>query len=151
MTVPIKVADEVWIACALLHYENPHREDFTTREIVNRAARENIFGTIRPGVTVHVNQHCVANRPANPGNYRMLYETRPGYRRLWRPGDESHPSRISGKTCPDAAEIPTKYHFLLEWYQNWVAENSSNSVSMNIRLEQEKKLNFLSFPSTYGC
>ena len=29
----IKVADEVWVATALLHRENPSRSDFTPREI----------------------------------------------------------------------------------------------------------------------
>lgn len=138
MAVPIKVADEVWIGCALLHYENPHRKDFTTKEIVNRVAQESIFGTIRPGVTIHVNQHCVANRPANPANYRMLYETRRGYRRLWRPGDDFHPSRASGKICPDASDIPTKYHFLLKWYRNWVTGNSSTSVTTDVCLDENK-------------
>lgn len=50
MGISIKVADEVWIGCALLHYENPKREDFRTGEIVGRVARENIFGSLRPGV-----------------------------------------------------------------------------------------------------
>ena len=36
----IKVAAEVWIATALLHRENPKREDFTVAEIVERARRE---------------------------------------------------------------------------------------------------------------
>lgn len=46
----ITVADEVWVGCALFHYENPHRADFTTGEIVKRVARENIFGRLRRGV-----------------------------------------------------------------------------------------------------
>ena len=44
-----KVADEVWIAVALLHRENPKREDFTISEIVERARREKIAGALRPG------------------------------------------------------------------------------------------------------
>jgi hypothetical protein len=42
----IKVADEVWIATALLHRENPKREDFSVSEIVARARRENLSGRI---------------------------------------------------------------------------------------------------------
>ena len=61
-----KVADEVWIAVALLHRENPKREDFTVTEIVERARREKIAGGLRPGFQVHVYLHCVANRPAQP-------------------------------------------------------------------------------------
>ena len=71
----IKVADEVWITAALLHREHPGKEDFATEEIVARAAREAIAGPIRPGVYVHVVQHCVANRAPNPGRYCMLFET----------------------------------------------------------------------------
>lgn len=130
MATSIKVADEVWIGCALLHYENPHRVDFSTGEIVDRVARENIFGELRPGVRVHVDQHCVANRPPNPAKYRMLYETRSGYRRLWRPGDDFHPSRAPGKTCPDASDIPGRYHFLFEWYREWTAGAGAGSASM---------------------
>ena len=70
-----KVADEVWIAVALLHRENPKREDFTITEIVERARREKITGDLRPGVQVHVYLHCVADRLPNPGCYRMLYAT----------------------------------------------------------------------------
>jgi hypothetical protein len=78
----IKVADEVWVAMALLHREYPSRTDFTLNEIVERAANEGIMDELRPGVYVHAALHCVANRPPNPGRYRMLYETRPKYRRL---------------------------------------------------------------------
>ena len=76
----IKVADEVWIAAALLHKENPQMVDFSSAEIVDRVAKEDIYGQLRPGVAVHVNLHCVANKRPNPGNYRMLYETGRGRR-----------------------------------------------------------------------
>jgi hypothetical protein len=81
----IKVADEVWIATALLHRKYPDCEDFTIDEIVERAKEEAIGGKHRPGVYVHVLQHCVANRPPNPGRYCMLLETCKGRLRLWRP------------------------------------------------------------------
>ncbi len=86
----VKVADEVWIATALLHRENPEQTDFSVDEIVDRAVKEQIAGAIRPGVYVHAIQHCVANRPANPARYRMLLETGPGRRRLFRKGDAYH-------------------------------------------------------------
>ena len=93
----IKVADEVWIAAALLHREQPAQPDFTVEEIVERAMREGIGGPIRPGVYVHIVQHCVANRPPNPGRYRMLLETINGRRRLFRKGDAYHPAREGAK------------------------------------------------------
>ena len=79
----LKVADEVWIATALLHRENPKREDFSVAEIVSRARRENTSGEIRPGVQVHAYLHCVANRPPKPGRYRILYATGKSTRRLF--------------------------------------------------------------------
>jgi hypothetical protein len=110
----IKVADEAFIATALLQRENPHREDFTVSEIVTRAARENLFGELRPGVRVHASLHCVANRAPNPGRYRMLYATGDHTRRLLRSGDEVHPGR-SGKIWPDPQSVPPQFRELIEW------------------------------------
>jgi hypothetical protein len=117
----LKVADEVWIAAALLHREHPERTDFAIEEIVARARRESLTGQLRPGVYVHVVQHCVANRPANPGRYRMLLETSPGRRRLFREGDVYHPSREGSKTVPQRSAIPSEYDGLLSWYRDWCA------------------------------
>jgi len=114
----IKVADEVWIACALLHKENPNRRDFSTREIIEKVREKNIYGTLRPGVYVHVTQHCIANKKPNPGKYRMLFETEPGRRRLFKKGDPYHPGREGGKITPNKNEIPQKYWHLLDWYKN---------------------------------
>jgi hypothetical protein len=112
----IKVADEVWIATALLHHENPKRADFAVSEIVERARRENISGELRAGVQVHAYLHCVANRPPNPGRYRMLYETGRNTRRLFREGDDFHPERRSGKITPQREDMPSQYQRLLDWY-----------------------------------
>ena len=115
----IKVADEVWLATALLHRENPSRTDFALSEIVERVSKEGIIDELRPGVYVHAALHCVANRPPNPGRYRMLYETRPKYRRLFRLGDSYHPQREGSKITPEADEIPLRYADLLKWYEDW--------------------------------
>ena len=114
----VKVADEVWLATALLHRENPDREDFSLKEIEARAAEEGIIDERRRGVYLHILQHCVANRPPNPNDYRMLYETRSKYRRLFRIGDSYHPKR-QGKVTPEVDEIPLKYAYLLNWYEDW--------------------------------
>lgn len=111
----VKVADEVWIATALLHREHHEREDYTIQEIVDRAETENVYGELRPGVRVHATQHCVANRPPNPGGYIMLYATGKRTRRLFRPGDPVHPRR-NGKVIPNREDIPERYHELLDWY-----------------------------------
>ncbi|MBI4609702.1 MAG: hypothetical protein HY726_11920 [Candidatus Rokubacteria bacterium] len=112
----IKVADETWIAAALLHRENSSREDFAVQEIVDRAAKEAITGKLRPGVYVHARQHCVANRPPDPGRYRMLFATGKNTRRLFRPGDPYHPARDGSKMVPEKEEIPAEYHRLVDWY-----------------------------------
>jgi hypothetical protein len=110
------VADEAWIATALLHHEHPDREDFSVREILDRARAESPTGELREGVKHHVSYHCVANKPPNPGRHRMLYETERGRRRLYRSSDHKHPNR-TGKVLPDSEAIPAKYHYLLKWYQ----------------------------------
>ncbi len=112
----VRVADEVWLATAMLHYKNPQQDDFSTTEIVDRAYHEGLQRPLRPGVQIHVSQHCVANKRPNPGNYRMLYETTRGRRRLFRHTDETHPYR-SGKVVPDPQDIPESYHYLLTWYR----------------------------------
>jgi predicted nucleic acid-binding protein len=99
----VSVADEVWIATALLHREHPDRETFTAREITDRARREAITPHLRPGVYVHAIQHCVANRPPNPGRLRMLYATSRSQRRLYRPGDPFDPRRGDARSLPNAA------------------------------------------------
>jgi hypothetical protein len=116
LTVPteIKVVDEVFIATALLHRENPDREDFTISEIVSRADKENLSGQLRPGVRVHASLHCVANKPPNPGRYKVLYATGERTRRLLQSDDDVHPER-TGKTWPDESDVPAQYGELIAW------------------------------------
>ena len=88
------VADEVWIATALLHRQHPNRDDFTVREIVQQAEAKRLTGgPLRPGVQVFAYLHGVANKAPNPGRDRILVETSKGRRRLFRPGDSYHPRR----------------------------------------------------------
>jgi hypothetical protein len=133
----LRVADEVWIATALLHREHPKRRDFSIEEIIERANKEAGEGVLRPGVRVHVNQHCVANRPPNPGRYRMLFETTPGRRRLFRSGDNYDIAREGAKIVPAREDIPREYAALLDWYQNWgqgsVADRIKNDPLLALR------------------
>src|SRR5437867_3242086 len=112
----VTVADEAWIATALLHREQPHRAAFRVDEILQRARLERVEWPLRPGVGHHVSYHAVANKRPNPGRYRLLYATARGERRLFRSGDDFHPER-TGKTHPAAADIPDKYRGLLDWYR----------------------------------
>jgi hypothetical protein len=116
--IGIKVADEVWIATALLQRKYPNA-DFAIEEIMQRATEEAGKEPLRPGVYVHVVQHCVANRPPNPGRYRMLFETAPGRRRLFRSGDNYDAAREGAKIVPAREDIPTEYAALLDWYRDW--------------------------------
>lgn len=131
----IKVADEVWIVTALLHREHPERKDFAIEEIMERATAEAGHRTLRPGVYVHVVQHCVANRPPNPGRYRMLFETAPGRRRLFRSGDNSHPDREGAKTTPAREDIPSEYQELLDWYRGWGEDSLEDRIKKDPLLE----------------
>jgi hypothetical protein len=126
--IQIKVADEVWVATALLHREYPNKTDFEIEEIVKRAAIEAGKEPLRPGVYVHIVQHCVANRLPNPGRYRMLVETAPGRRRLFRIGDSYHPAREGSKTTPEIEGLPEQYRDLLDWYRGWGQENIEDRI-----------------------
>src|SRR5215470_17822581 len=122
--VDLKVADEVWLATAFLHREQPRSVDFGIDEIKERAAKE--WGAnLRSGVYVHIVQHCVANRAPSPGRYRMLVETGPGRRRLFRTGDSYDVAREGSKTHPAPEDLPEKYRALLDWYRKWDASAAS--------------------------
>ena len=112
-----KVADQVWVATALLHREQPKRGDFSKREIARRARVEDPRGAERPGISQHISTHCVASKPPSPAKYRMLTRSGRGRRRLFREGEEFHPGRANGKIIPDREDLPEKYHELLDWYE----------------------------------
>jgi hypothetical protein len=133
----VKVADEVWIAAALLHREHPEAPDFLIEEIVDRARREGLNEPLRPGVYVHVVLHCVANRQPNPGRYRMLFETSEGRRRLFRIGDSYHPARENSKITPDREDLPHGYEGLLNWYQDWCTEAVQNRIETDPLLQAQ--------------
>jgi hypothetical protein len=126
--IEIKVADEVWIATALLHREHPRKSDFAIEEIMQRATQEAGQQPLRPGVYVHIVQHCVANRPPNPGRYRMLFETAPGRRRLFRTGDNYDTARDGAKIVPALENIPSEYAPLLGWYSVWSQDSVENKI-----------------------
>jgi len=115
----VKIADEVWIAAALLHKENPAADDFTIEQIYERVREEAICGQTRPGVYPHIVHHAVANRPPSPNRPRILLETSEGRRRLFHKGDPYHHERGGSKTVPEADDLPPRYRELLSWYQDW--------------------------------
>ena len=126
----LRVADEVWIAVASLHQHYPDREDFTIPEIITQAERANLTGTrpLRPGVQVHAYLHCVANKPPNPGRYRMLFETGRSRRRLFRPTDPYHPLRDGAKEIPKREQIPVDKRSLIDWYNREYATTTTTKI-----------------------
>jgi hypothetical protein len=139
-TSTVLLADGVWIATALLHRKYPERDDFTEAEIQASFLNEGFpRGKHSNSLPAHVSSHCVANRPRSRrrddpsklqgGAYRMLYETRSGFRRLFLPGDNVHPDRLQqrrpSKSTPRRDEIPDRYHPLLDWYENWHPQKPS--------------------------
>jgi hypothetical protein len=136
-TLQLKVADEVWIATAQLHKNHPRAIDFSVDEIVEQAASISSEEPLRPGVYVHAIQHCVANRAPNPGRYRMLFETGEGRRRLFRKGDPAHPDRADSKVVPERGDLPSEFHELLTWYEDWSQQNAETSTANDplIRLQ----------------
>ena len=130
-TKQLRVASEVWFGAASLQYESYKKnknQEFTAKEIIQRIFE--VFKKIdpnwvlRPGIMVHVNLHCVANKPPNPNTLCYLYKTESGGIRLFKKGDKPHDWRQNGKTKPDLLDIPTHYpqefkdefKKLLAWY-----------------------------------
>jgi hypothetical protein len=113
----IRVADEVWLATALLHREHPNRPDFALKEIEARLQKENLAGGVRRGVYPHLSVHCVANARPNPARYRMLFSTGQSRRRLFRPGDPFDERRAGGKIMPRRDDVPAKYHPLIDSHE----------------------------------
>src|SRR5476651_1594857 len=100
----IKVADETFLVLADMHRSDPQASDFSISEILVHAREMNLNGSMRPGVEIHVRQHCVANLPPNPGRYQMLFAPSKARRRLLLPGDPIHPLR-DGKIWPEMADL----------------------------------------------
>ena len=114
-----QVADEIWIATALLHRQHPDRSDFSVDEIVMRAEAENVPDSqLRVELWEHAIQHCVVNNAYDPGRYRMLFETSKERRRLFRPEDPFDLGRNLGRFTPRKDEIPPNYRELIDWYWN---------------------------------
>lgn len=112
----ILVADECWVALALLQRNHPERLSFSAREILDRLKQEKIHAEVRAGVQPHIYLHNVANLAPNSARYRMFYRLDDGAYRLFRPGDDFHPAR-AGKSMPERSGLPPRYHHLLDWYE----------------------------------
>ena len=124
----LKIADEIWIATALLHRENPQADDFAVEEILERVREEAVCGPPRRGVYAHIVHHAVANRPASPNRPRVLFETSEGRRRLFHRGDPYHPGREGSKSIPKADDLPPRYRELLAWFEGWSKDKLQDAI-----------------------
>lgn len=126
------LADRIWIAVALLHRESPIREDFSKDEIRRKLRESSLASGTKPGsVNAHLKEHLVANVPPSSTKYRMLFETRPGFLRLYRPGDFLDPRRQSprpSKQVPNRDQILPEYRPLLDWYDAWVSRRPAAEI-----------------------
>lgn len=124
VTAKVNVADECWIALALLHRADPSRESFEGSEILKKIREEKIHGEVRAGIQPHVYLHNIANVPPNSARYRLFYRLADGTYRLYRPGDDHHPAR-TGKSEPRREELPELYRPLLDWYHDEYCRRSA--------------------------
>jgi hypothetical protein len=131
-TQELRLADRIWLAVARLHQLHPQAVAFSKLEIREELDKSGLGkGTNPASVNAHLKQHLVANVPPSTGKYTMLFETEVGFLRLYRPGDVIDLQRRSGrgsKHMPKREEVPSQYHPLLDWYDEWCRQQSANST-----------------------
>ena len=86
----------VWIATAVLHNENKEKDAFPVRKIFQKVRDLKLSQTADVTVLAHISTHCVANTKAWPNTHRKLFRVSTGWYRLYKPGDDFHPSRKNG-------------------------------------------------------
>ena len=125
-----RLADRIWLAVAMLQRAFPDRA-FSRLEIREELDKSGLgSGTNPASVNAHLKQHLVANVPPSTGKYTMLFETSAGFLRLYRPGDLVDSQRRSGrskKRMPKREEVPSQYHHLIDWYEDWCKQQSASS------------------------
>jgi hypothetical protein len=122
------VADEVWVALAMLHQKHRQRTSFSAKEILDQVKLERAYPDLRAGIQAHIYLHNVANVEPNSARYRMSFKFEDDTYRLYRPGDAVHPLR-KGKTAPRRNELPEKYHQLLDWYEREYCKRETETES----------------------
>lgn len=128
----LRLADRIWLAVAMLHKLHPNSIAFNKADIRDQLDKSGLGSGTNPlSVNAHLKQHLVANVPPSAGKYTMLFETRFGQLRLYRPGDfiDSHRRLGRGSKCsPKREEVPQQYHPLLDWYEEWCREHGANTA-----------------------
>ena len=118
LTAAIRVADEVWIATALLHRERPRETDFSLKDIAARIEREGLTDDPRAGIypasVGPLRREPAAQRRHLSDAVRERLRRDDGFSAV---ATHYHPKREGGKTAPERDQIPGKYHRLLDWYE----------------------------------
>jgi hypothetical protein len=122
----VKVADELFIAVALLTREHPDRLSFSIPEILERAKREGLgrHRSDQSSLKQHAYEHAAANVRPGRGKYRMVYREKDNTIRLLQASDQVHPGR-DGKEWPEETDIPERYVPLVRWAQERYASKRS--------------------------
>jgi hypothetical protein len=127
----LRLADRIWLAVAMLQQQFPHAA-FSKTEIRQELHKSELGNGANPAsINAHLKQHLVANVPPSTGKYTMLFETKIGFLRLYHPGDLIDPQRRSVrgfKYMPKREEVPSKYHPLLDWYEEWCRQQGARST-----------------------
>ena len=100
---PTRIHVEIYLAARGLAQ---HQDSFTVEELCREIERR--FCDTRPGVETHINTHCVANAPRNPGAvYNYLWRLPDGRLRPFDPDrDAPDPTREGARTAPDPSDLP---------------------------------------------
>ena len=80
---------EVYLAAKQLHMEG--RDSFNSNDLQKKIA--DMFDDRRSGITTHINSSCNASAPKNHATIYNYLVRMDGKIRLFRAGDEYHPSR----------------------------------------------------------
>lgn len=114
----MKTATQVWLSVALLQRETGRDATFSTPVIERRIEAEHWAGGVdKHTLSSHISGHCLASARPGPARARMLTRTSRGRYRLYRPGDPTHPGRLSGRTTPAKEDVPATHRDLLAWYE----------------------------------
>ena len=96
---------EVYLAAKQLHMEG--RDSFNSNDLQKKIA--DMFDDRRSGITTHINSSCNASAPKNHATIYNYLVRMDGKIRLFRAGDEYHPSREGAPNKPNIDDVPSEY------------------------------------------
>ncbi len=106
----------VWLTAVMLHEEGKTSVGFM--QLVDEVERR--FGGDGSTVRTHVNARCCSSAPKSHGTvYNYLVRTSEGEYRVFRPGDEVHPTRLGARTYPRQELVPEEYRGV---WQRWAVK-----------------------------